>query len=868
MAGIFGGSSGTGTKPSINPRIQTSVQGRPRAIGAGLNRFAGNVIWNGDFKSTPASQGGKGAGGSGKGSSGSYTYSVSFIVSFGETLAQFNTLFNGNQIDFMVSPSAQVLADLAALGITPTYGNTYGGTYLLGDYAQAAWSYLTSAHPSQALAYRGEAIACFANLGLGSSPSLPNFTLEGLWPINTDVPALGPDANPADWVTSFLSNGDWGAGFPVALLGDLTAYRTWCRATGLMISPVLTDHSAANSHLSDIMKGTIADFRWSSGLLTIVPYGDTAVTGNGYTFTPATTPIYAVGPADYLENQGSLGSASGKSSVAVSRKDPAQILNRVQVEYLDRSNLYNPTVLYDSDDASIIASKRLRLSDLRAHHFFCLGGAASMSAALQLHREKVVATYQFTLPATFILVDPLDILTITEPNLGLVAQPVRVIEIVENSDHTLTLTAEEFLGTVSSPLYARQMSLGAARNNNVTAGNVNAPILFEPTSKQSYAAEVWGAVSGSNPALYGGCEVWVSYDNATYTLETIIPGVGRTGSLTGTLPLVARDPSGTTPDNSNTLAVDLTESAGALASGSAADLAALNTVCYVDGEIIAYQTATLSSAYHYNVTTLLRGVFGTPISQHVAGGRFARLDGTLFKIPYTPDRIGATLYLKFLSFNIYGAGKQSLGAVSPYTYTIIGTNQDQLQILNTLVGDGPGSLADALGQMNQVVAQTADASVTAQNTTKQQLGQNAAAVITEQSARVTAVSAQATALTQAIAQFNSNFASSLLRFDVLATDNLTYATLAMMVSVGNSLIFAESGIRIAVTLSGGVITSQMQLLTQNLIITDGTHTAQAFSFDATSGALVLNTLRFQQLFDIAGIHVSINGNTGAVTFSS
>ena len=873
MANFFGQGvrANSATPVSLNARIQSSVQGRPRSIGAGQNRLSGNLIGYWDFKALPVStsQGGKGgAGGAGKGSPTSYSYSATFVISLGETISAVQAIFNGNQIDFLATPPSSVLADLAALGITPTYGNTYGITVFAGDYSQTAWSYLVSAHPTQALAYRGEALACFANMGLGSSPTLPNFGFELLWALNSDIPAVGPDANPADWVNAFLTNTDWGVGFPAALMGDLSAYRTWARATGMLISPVLTNQSAGNSHLADIMKGTIADFRWSSGLLTVVPYGDAAVTGNGYTYTPSVTPLYDLTITDFQPNQGSSGGGSDVSPISVSRRDPGQVLNQVKVEYLDRSNLYNPVVIYNQDDALIVAAQRLRPSDLRAHHFFCLGNAASISAALQMHREKVLATYQFTLPATFILIDVMDILTLTETNLGLVRQAVRVTDIQENADRTLTFTAEEYLGTVAAPLYSRQQTLGTGRNNNVAPGNVNTPILFEPTSKQSYAAAVWGAVSGANPALWGGCQIWASYDNVTYAPVATVSGAARTGVLTATLPAVAAAIGGQTVDNTNTLSVDLSQSAGALASGSSSDMLGLNTICYVDGEIIAYQNATLTSANHYNLSPMVRGAYGTPISSHAIGSSFARIDDSLFMIPYSPDRIGATLYLKFLSFNIFGAGRQALSDVSPYTYTILGVNQDQLQILNILTGDGPGSLADTLGQITQSVATQSDATVNTQITTKQITGKNSAAVLTESSARVTGDAANATLIQQAIAQFNTNFASSLIKFNVLATDNLTYASLAMMCSVGTSGTFIESGIRIYVSVSGGILTSQIQLLTQNLVVTDGTHTAQSFSFDTPSGSLVLNTLLFQSLKDISGLHVSINGNTGAMTLST
>jgi hypothetical protein len=679
MAGIFGGGRvNNGNPVATGIRVQGSIQGNPRNIGAGQNRVAGTLIWYGDFSASPQKQAGKGGGGSsGKGTTGSYNYSSSFIVSLGEgPISGVQSIINGNQIDFFTTPSATILADLAALGVTVTYGNTYGATFLTGSYTQSPWSYLTSAHPTQALAYRGQATACFPNLALGSSSSIPNFNFEILWGINSDIPAYGPDANGADWITAYLSSADWGIGFPSALIGDLTAYRTWCRATGMLISPAVTSSQAGQSHLQDLMQATVSDFRWSSGLLTVVPYGDQSVTGNGYTYTPNVSPVYALTTQHFMSNQGTLGAttATGKTSVSVQRKDPATVLNQIRVEYLDRGNLYNPVIIYDQDDSAIIQSGRKRASDVRAFHFFCDGRAASMSASLQLRREHVVTTYQFTLPASFILLDCLDIVTITEPNLGLNAQPVRIIEIQENSDHSLTITAEEFLGTVGAPIYARQQSLGAAINTNADPGNINAPVIFELPDAYSNGLEISVAVSGQNPAAWGGYNVYVAYEpGGTYALVGTVTGPARTGLLTSALSSVPTNAAGQTIDNANTLAVTLAQSNGSLASATAIDMTSLNTACYVGGEVISYQTATLTGANAYNLSPMVRGAYGTTIAAHAAGTQFARLDSQILTIPYTQNRIGTTLYLKFQSFNIYGGGLQNLSTLSPYTYTIAGT---------------------------------------------------------------------------------------------------------------------------------------------------------------------------------------------------
>ncbi|MDR3495283.1 MAG: phage tail protein, partial [Ancalomicrobiaceae bacterium] len=657
-------------------RIQSSLQGRPKAIGAGQNRLTGNVPWTGDFSASPAKSGGKGGSGStGKGSTGTYNYSSSFILSLGDgPIVGVQSIINGNAIDFLVTPPASVLADLEALGISPTYGNIYGATFILGSYTQAPWSFLTSNHPTQALAYRGEALACFANFGLGNSASLPNFSFEILWGINSDIPALGPDANPADWITAALTNADWGVGFPTTLLDGLTDYRTWCRALSMMISPVLTGQTALQSHLSDLMTGTAADFVWSGGKLTIAPYADQTVSGNGYTYVPVVTPIYDLTTGDFLVNQGSLGNESGDTPIASSRKDPQLVPNRLPLEYLDRSNLYNPVTIYESDDVSIVASNRLRAADLRSHHFFCLAAAASSSAALQMQREKVQTTYQFTLPAQFIRLEPVkDIVTLTDPYLGLNRQPVRITEKTENSDRSLTFVAEEFLGYAAPPLYARQKSLGSARNINVEPGLLNPPILFEPPDQLAGALEIWAAVSGQNTALWGGCKVWVSYDPAGTFIEVAdVASPARMGVLTASLPSISANLAGQTIDNTNTLAVSLAESAGALASGSTIDMTGLTTVCFVDGEIIAYQTATLTGANAYSLAPLVRGAYASTIATHAAASSFARLDDAIGKVRFTQDRIGSTIYLKFQSYNIYGGGVQDLSTLASYSYAITG----------------------------------------------------------------------------------------------------------------------------------------------------------------------------------------------------
>ena len=400
-------------------------------------------------------------------------------------------------------------------------------------------------------------------------------------------------------------------------------------------------------------------------------------------YLPDTTPIYAFTIDDFLPNQGTVGSglAPANSPVLCVRKSRDQMLNSVKVEYLDRNNTYNPVDIEVKDEASITAFGKYRPTDIKQFHFFCLAGAAQQSATLQLIRQQIARTFQFTVGRHFLLILRLMALaTITDEGQGLNAQPVRIIEIQENTDFTLTITAEEYLGTVSAPEYGTQNPGAVPINYNAAPGSVNAPIIFEPTDELNATnslgpLQIWAAVSGQNTAAWGGCYIWASYDGQNFQKVGEIIGPARMGLTTSALPAVAVNATGgPTIDTADTLGVNLSMSAGSLASGTQADALALNTLCYLGGELLAYETATLTAANEYSLDYLVRGAYGTEgaIASHPAGTPFVRLDANIFALAFDQSRIGATLTLKFQSFNIYQGGVQSLADCAPYSYTISG----------------------------------------------------------------------------------------------------------------------------------------------------------------------------------------------------
>jgi hypothetical protein len=264
-----------GSKPAATPdytglQIQTAVSALPIPIIWGTSKLAPNVIWYANFKAIPAgsSGGGKGLFGGGSSStSGEYDYKADIMLAICEgPIAGIGLVWRG-----------QTTTSLGGLGLS----------LFLGTTPQAVWSYLATSTATDsivgilalnqptvgeaallgqaALAYQGTAYVAAAQYDLGDTATLDNHNFEVLgfrWATGygqtpyTDVPgttAIFVDADPSLCISDFLTNAQYGVGFPAASI-DLTSlfgsggdasYQTYCRAVGLAFSPALTDAETA-----------------------------------------------------------------------------------------------------------------------------------------------------------------------------------------------------------------------------------------------------------------------------------------------------------------------------------------------------------------------------------------------------------------------------------------------------------------------------------------------------------------------------------------------------------------------------------------------------------------------------------------------
>ena len=648
----MGGKSSTITSAEeriLSLQVQQSSQGLTLPVIYGRTRVAGNLIWYGDFvtieNKTTTQQGGKGGGGV-KQVDIAYTYEAAVMLALceGEIQGVGRIWRDKEKFD-----------SLAQLRLTLMRG---------GD-EQPLWTHLAQAkHQNQALNYSGTAYLCSPNYELTKSAQIyqHNFEVIGKLGYSGSI----PDANPREIIRDLLTNQRYGCGFPVDSIGDTDQYSNYCRAVGIFLSPAYTEQGEAQRNISELLEQTNSAAVFSQGRLKIVPYGDGNYSGNGAAYVADNKALYDLTDDDFIVS-------GAEDPVSVERKTNADAFNQVQVEYLDRDNDYNVAIAEVKDQANI-EQYGLRPKEAVKMHGICDGKVAQKVAQQLLQRALYVRNeYEFKLGWKYCLLEPMDIVTLTDAGLGLDKTPVRITEIEEDEEGVLSIKAEDYpVGVHTVSEYPTQPSLGYSADYNVSPGNAHTPVIFEaPLQLTGGEPQIWMATAGGD--MWGGAEVWVSTDGDSYTRVGAVNHKARFGSLTAALP------NGAVFDRTNTLSVEI--SAGQMTGGTEQDSRDLLTLCYVDGEFLAYANAELKGVGRYTLGNLTRGAYGSAIDSHAAGSKFARVDEALFKYAVPRNWIGRTVWVKLVSYNVFSGGIQDLASVPAYSYTIKGAPLGQIQNL-------------------------------------------------------------------------------------------------------------------------------------------------------------------------------------------
>ncbi|WP_445364890.1 phage tail protein (plasmid) [Microbulbifer sp. ANSA001] len=520
----MGGSSTTTTisagEKLAGIKLQTSTYGSALTLKYGKGRVQARLIWHDDFRGIKhvekqRSSGGKGGSGGSKSTvkTETWTYQASVMLALTEG---------------PIGGIGRCWAD-KSVGALNSQATGKGWTLFPGNRSQAPWSWLTSRHSSKAVGYAGTAVLANAALDLGESGTLKNYSFE-VTGFLSDASFDG-DAHPAQILPDFLSNPVYGAGWDASRIDGLSDYDDYCRAMGFFISPGFSEQRSAQECVEDLLRATNSDVVWSEGRLKVRPYGDEPVSGNGASYNPNVTPIYDLDDDDF---QGD----GDEDLVQVERRSASDVFNSHPVEFSDRSQDYNASVGEEPDPVDVElfgvrqASKLALPMITRATH------ARQLSRILAQRDIYTKNLYTFYLSQRFALLEPMDLLTLTDVGLGLDKHPVRILEFEEDSEDRFRVVAEEWpFGIAHAALFDVQDGDGTAPDVNADPGFANPPAIFEPPSIMTGGEpELWLATGGGT--LWGGCEIWISTDNGdSYKLVGSLNTSARHGELTAAMPL-------------------------------------------------------------------------------------------------------------------------------------------------------------------------------------------------------------------------------------------------------------------------------------------------------------------------------------------
>ena len=591
----------------------------------GTTRTSGNIIYYDDFtahehKETQRS----GKGGGSKTVSITYTYTVAIIFALCEgTIKGLGKVWKNK--DIYNYPSDEI-------GMTLYYGTN----------EQQPWPYVVGKHPEKALPYKGLAYMAGV-IDLGSNASLPNFNFEVKGKLTEG--GDGVDVNPADYILYILNK----IGMGDVKISGIENYRRYCAAADLLISTPMDESKSrtAREIVNEIATITNAFMFWSNDQFKIVPLADRPV-GD---WKPNRTIVYDLTPDDFLPQ-------SNGACVTYSRKDSSEIYNRFTVEFVNRANGYEKeSVSYvDNDDLKEYGLRQA--STTKALYIYTKKRAVFLAEELARKNKYERNQYTFKLDWAFCRLEVGDLVTLTDPSIGLNKQVALIDSVTEDAQGLLTFTAiSRAGGDYDAAIYDVHDTDRPFVDFSPEPGDVDVPAIFQPpTELTSNGNELWIGTKGKSKN-WGGCNVWVSDDNQHYSEVGKITNSARLGSLAAAVNVSADEIE---------VAVN-----GMLLSGTEQDAQRANTLCWLDGECLSYTTATMLQNGNYKLSGLIRGQYNTTAAAHTAGAKFVRCDETLLKSPLKKDDVGKKLWIKFTSYNIFGAREQSLADVEPYEYTIL-----------------------------------------------------------------------------------------------------------------------------------------------------------------------------------------------------
>ncbi|WP_337520719.1 phage tail protein, partial [Mitsuokella jalaludinii] len=634
--GLFRGHTTTTRANKISEfTVATAEYGAAVPEIIGTTRVSGNVIYYDDFTAHEHRETQRtGKGGHSKSVSITYTYTVAVILGLCEgEIAGLGRVWVGK--DQYAYPN-----------------DTIQMTLFRGQANQQPWPYVSGKHPDKALPYTGLAYMAGV-IDLGDSGSMPNYNFEVKGKLLSS--GDGVDANPADYIRYVLDK----VGLSKVEIIGLDTYRSYCKHADLLISTPMDQTSAktARDIINEIATLTNAYMFWSNDKFKIVCCDDRAYPSKNPEdpddkgWQPNRTITYDLTADDFIPQ-------TGGALVTYSRKDSSEIYNQFPVEFVNRDSGYEKeTVSYALTQD--IADYGLRQANTTsASYIYTKARAVKVAETLARKAQYERNKYTFKLDWAFCRLEVGDLVTLTDESCELNKQPAMIDSVTEGTDGLLTITAiSRAKGDYSAASFDVHAVDRPYVDYNVAPPDTDAPIILQPPAELTTSGlEVWIGARGKSDG-WGGCRVYVSDNKDYYRYAGQIATAARIGTLASAV-------------SADAASIEI-DANGDFLSGTQQDAERGNTLCWLGGECLSYQTATLLQNGHYELMGCIRGQYQTTATKHDAGAEFARLDTALLRIPFLKEDIGKKVYLKLASYNIFGNNEQDLSNLDEYEYTIL-----------------------------------------------------------------------------------------------------------------------------------------------------------------------------------------------------
>ena len=362
--------------------------------------------------------------------------------------------------------------------------------------------------------------------------------------------------------------------------------RAQCRANGLWGSLTMNSQSSASDWIKTLCSAANAAPVFLGAKFYLYPYSEVSAAGNGACYSAPT----AAGPvADFDADNGDFLLSDCPSLDTAVRIDLPNVL---QMQCIDRNANYAQVTVQTPDPATL-GLYGVRKADPVTNNAIQDPSIARTILGIQVRRNQYGGdVWSFSTTARWSLLSPMDLVTLTDELQGITGVPVRIKTYNEQDDGSFAGTAEPFVYGMCAPtLLPATTPTPNPVNTQQSAGNANAPIIFEPTPGLYPGAsgdQLWVVVSSAD-ANYGGAQIFVSTDGGSSYNPAPGGADGNSNVVIGsavTGQVVTDWPAANDPDTTNDLEVDLTESNGILQSNSTVVENNFEVSCYVEGAAV------------------------------------------------------------------------------------------------------------------------------------------------------------------------------------------------------------------------------------------------------------------------------------------